>query len=84
MAMRRPIAALDNGGTPEVVEHGKSGLLSAPYDIPAYAANILTLLRDPALRARMGEHGRRRVVEYFNAQRMVADTAAAYDKILAS
>lgn len=84
MAMRRPIAALDNGGTPEVVEHGKSGLLSAPYDIPAYTANILTLLRDPALRARMGEHGRRRVVEYFNAQRMVADTAAAYEKILAS
>lgn len=84
MAMRRPIAALNNGGTPEVVEHGKSGLLSAPYDIPAYTANILTLLRDPALRARMGEHGRRRVVEYFNAQRMAADAAAAYDKILAS
>jgi len=83
MAMRRPIAALDNGGTPEVVEHGKSGLLSAPYDIPAYTANILTLLRDPGLRARMGEHGRRRVVEYFNAQRMAADAAAAYEKILA-
>lgn len=83
MAMRRPVLALDNGGTPEVVEHGKSGLLSAPYDIAAYAANMLTLLRDPALRARMGEHGRNRVVEYFNAQRMAADAAAAYEKILA-
>lgn len=82
MAMRRPVAALDNGGTPEVVEHGKAGLLSAPYDIPAYTANILTLLRDPALRARMGEYGRKRVVEYFNAQRMAKDTAAAYEKLL--
>lgn len=82
MAMRRPIAALDNGGTPEVVEHGKSGLLSPPYDIAAYAANVATLLKDPALRARMGEHGRARVVDYFNAQRMAADAAAAYEKIL--
>jgi glycosyltransferase involved in cell wall biosynthesis len=82
MAMRRPVAALDNGGTPEVVEHGKSGLLSAPYDIAAYATNVATLLRDPALRARMGEHGRKRVVEYFNAERMAADAAAAYEKIL--
>jgi glycosyltransferase involved in cell wall biosynthesis len=84
MAMRRPVVALNNGGTPEVVEHGKSGLLSAPYDIAAYAANILTLLRDPALRARMGEYGRQRVLEYFNAQRMAADAAAAYEKILSS
>lgn len=83
MAMRRPVAALDNGGTPEVVEHGKAGLLSAPYDIAAYAANILTLLRDPALRQRMGEYGRQRVIDYFNAQRMAADTAAAYEKVLA-
>ena len=82
MAMRRPVAALDNGGTPEVVEHGKAGLLSAPYDIEAYTANILTLLRDPALRQRMGEYGRRRVVEYFNAQRMVKETAGAYEKVL--
>jgi glycosyltransferase involved in cell wall biosynthesis len=84
MAMRRPIAALDNGGTPEVVEHGKSGLLSAPYDIPAYTANILTLLGDGELRARMGRHGRQRVVDFFNAQRMVAETAGVYEKVLAS
>ncbi len=84
MAMRRPVVALDNGGTPEVVEHGRSGLLSPPYDIPALAANIVRLLRDPAERARMGEHGRQRVVEYFNAPRMAADAAAAYEKILSA
>jgi glycosyltransferase involved in cell wall biosynthesis len=84
MAMRRPIAALDNGGTPEVVEHGKAGLLSAPYDIAAYTANILTLLRDPAMRARMGEYGRKRVIEFFNAPRMAAETAAVYEKLLRS
>ena len=57
MAMRLPVVALDSGGTPEVVEHGRSGLLSAPGDIDALAANIVELLSDagPA-----GPHGRAR------------------------
>jgi len=53
MAMKRPVVALTNGGTPEVVEHGKCGLLSRPGDIDALAANLIRLLDDPALRARL-------------------------------
>jgi glycosyltransferase involved in cell wall biosynthesis len=83
MAMRRPVAALNNGGTPEVVEHGQSGLLSDPWNVPALAANILTLISDAELRARMGAYGRSRVIEYFNSERMAADAARAYDAILA-
>ena len=30
MAMQLPVVALDSGGTPEVVEHGRSGLLCPP------------------------------------------------------
>jgi glycosyltransferase involved in cell wall biosynthesis len=82
MAMKRPVIAIDNGGTPEVVEHGLAGLLSPPWDIPALTANLLTLLRDPALRTRMGAYGHRRVGQYFNAQRMAAEATAAYEKIL--
>jgi glycosyltransferase involved in cell wall biosynthesis len=82
MAMQRPVAALNNGGTPEVVEHGRSGLLSDPSNVPALAANILTLISDAELRARMGAYGRSRVVEYFNSERMAADAARAYDEIL--
>ena len=58
MAMKRPVVALTNGGTPEVVEHGKCGLLSPPGDIDALAANLLRLLDDPALRTQFGEYGR--------------------------
>jgi glycosyltransferase involved in cell wall biosynthesis len=82
MAMRRPVIAVDNGGTPEVVEHGRTGLLSRPWDIPGLAANILTLLRDPELRARMGEQGRARVLELFTAQRMARDAGEAYERVL--
>src|SRR5450432_434011 len=46
MAMKRPVVALTTGGTPEVVEHGKSGLLSSPGDIDGLAANLLQLLEN--------------------------------------
>ncbi len=83
MAMKRPVVALNNGGTPEVVEHGKSGLLSPPGDIDALAANLIRLLNSPALRAEMGEQGRLRVEQHFNPQRMASDFAALYARMLA-
>src|SRR5262249_54044754 len=55
MAMKRPVVALTNGGTPEVVVHGKCGLLSPPGDIDALAGNLLRLLRDASLRTQFGE-----------------------------
>jgi glycosyltransferase involved in cell wall biosynthesis len=83
MAMKRPVVALTNGGTPEVVEHGKCGLLSPPGDIDALAANLLRLLDDPALRSQFGEHGRLRVEQHFTPQRMASDFAALYARMLA-
>src|SRR5262249_54162308 len=82
MAMQKPVVAVNNGGTPEVVEHGKSGLLSPPWDVPALAAHISTLLKDRELRAEFGRYGRARVLERFSAERMARDAAAAYERIL--
>jgi glycosyltransferase involved in cell wall biosynthesis len=81
MAMKRPVVSLNNGGTPEVVEHGRSGLLSPPHDIGALAQNIVTLLEDPDLRARFGAYGRSRVLETFTAERMARDAGRAYDAL---
>ena len=83
MAMKRPVVALANGGTPEVVEHGKCGLLSPPGDIDALAANLIRLLDNPELRTQFGEHGRLRVEQHFTPQRMASDFAAVYARILA-
>jgi glycosyltransferase involved in cell wall biosynthesis len=82
-SLKRPVVALTNGGTPEVVEHGKCGLLSPPGDIDALAANLLRLLDDPALRTQFGEYGRSRVEQHFTPQRMASDFAALYARILA-
>lgn len=82
MAMRKPVVAIANGGTPEVVEQGRSGLLSPPWDVPALAANIVRLLEDRELRTQMGSYGRSRVLDYFNGQRMAQEAGAAYQRIL--
>ena len=82
MCMQKPIVALDNGGAREVVEHNKSGLLSAPQDIDQLAQNIVTLINDSEMRMRMGEHGRERAVAYFTPERMALDTEHIYSKIL--
>jgi glycosyltransferase involved in cell wall biosynthesis len=84
MAMQKPVVALGDGGTPEVVEHGRSGLLSPAQDIDALAGNILTLIKDPALRVRFGAQGRARVLEHFTAERMARNAGAAYEAIVNS
>lgn len=83
MAMKRPVVALANGGTPEVVEHGKCGLLSPPGDIECLAANLVRLLREPALRAQFGEYGRQRVEAHFAPQRLASDFTELYQRMLA-
>ena len=84
MAMKKPVVALASGGAPEIVEQGKSGLLSARGDADALAANLLKLLRDSGLRARMGEYGRRRVEEHFALQRLARDMEQVYSAVVAS
>lgn len=82
MAMKKAVVALDSGGPREIVEHGKSGLLSQPEDVEQFAENILTLVNDASLRRQMGEYARQRVDEYFNPQRLANEVAQIYQLIL--
>ena len=83
MAMKRPVVALTNGGTPEVVEHGKCGLLSPLATSMRWRPISSRLLDDPALRTQFGEYGRLRVEQHFTPQRMASDFAALYARLLA-
>jgi glycosyltransferase involved in cell wall biosynthesis len=80
MALRRPVIALDNGGAREIVDDG-SGVLVPPGDVASLAEGIVRLLGDPDLRRRMGEHGRRRVIDEFSSVRMANDMAALYARL---
>jgi len=81
MACSRAIVATRAGGIPEIVQEGVTGVLVEPRDHKAMAREIVGLLRDEALRTRMGEAGRVRVGEKFTVERMVAETAAAYARV---
>jgi glycosyltransferase involved in cell wall biosynthesis len=81
MACRRPIVATRAGGIPEIVGDGVTGLLVPPRDARALAEAIVRVLRDPALRQRLGEAGFNRVRDRFTVDRMVAQTAAVYERV---
>jgi glycosyltransferase involved in cell wall biosynthesis len=81
MAAGKPIVATSTGGIPEVVVDGETGMLVAPRDHEGMAAAIVTLLEDPALRARMGAAGLARARQRFSAQRMVKDTLRVYQRV---
>jgi glycosyltransferase involved in cell wall biosynthesis len=82
MALERPVVALNNGGTKEVVVNEVTGFLSEPGDTAALATNLLRLLENPPLRTQMGRAGRQRVVDYLSASRMAERVAHVYDRIL--
>ncbi len=84
MACRRPVVASRTGGIDEAVEDGRTGLLVEPRDEAGLADALVTLLEDDARRARMGDAGRARVEEKFSVDRMIADTLAAYERVLNS
>ena len=64
MALGRPVVATRVGGIPAVVLDGETGRLVAPDDPPALAGAVTELLKDPGVRRRMGEAGRRRADEF--------------------
>lgn len=68
MAMGVPVVAADEGGPKEIVRGGQDGLLVDVADTPAFAAALVRLGADPALRARMGATGRERATGDFTAQ----------------
>ncbi|MFV1876502.1 glycosyltransferase family 4 protein [Nioella sp.] len=67
MAARMPVIATAVGGVSELVEDGINGYLVAPGDGAALRAAILRVMKDSALRQRMGGAGRAKVEAHFTA-----------------
>jgi glycogen synthase len=75
-ALGVPIAAMDTGGTRDIIDPGVTGLLSSsPEEL---ADDVRTLRQDEALRARLGAAARRRVETEFDADAVVARVERLY------
>jgi glycosyltransferase involved in cell wall biosynthesis len=84
MAFGLPVVATTAGGLPEVVQDGVTGILVPPGDAPALADAITCLIRDPALRRRLGAAGRERVRSHFTVDAVVNETLRVYRSFIAA
>ncbi|MCX8504937.1 MAG: glycosyltransferase family 4 protein [Beijerinckiaceae bacterium] len=77
-SLGRPLVATDVPGCRDVAVDGETGLLVPVDDAKALASAIETLVRDPALRAKLGANGRRRVEKLFSSTAIGTEIAAIY------
>ena len=80
-AAGRAIIATDVGGTGEIIEQGKSGVLIQVGDVDALAAALVQLADHPDLRARLGGAARDHAGRVFGMERFVRETAAMYEEL---
>ena len=78
MAMGLAVVGTRAGGIPEAVVPGVTGELVEPGEAKPLAAQIVKLLKDPALRRTYGEAGRQRVARQFDVEHLVEGTLSAY------
>lgn len=82
MACGLPCVATAVGGTPEVLEDGRTGYTVASEDHHAAAARILRLLEDREGAREMGLRARRVIEERYSAQSMIERMVGLYDGLL--
>ncbi|HKH44287.1 MAG TPA: glycosyltransferase family 4 protein [Thermoanaerobaculia bacterium] len=83
MARGLPVVGCRRGGAPDVVEDGVTGLLVEPDDAEGLARALLRLIRDPELRHRLGDEGRRQATSRFTLESMAARTLDVYRRAIA-
>jgi glycosyltransferase involved in cell wall biosynthesis len=81
MAAGLPVIATRVGGVPEIIEHGRNGLLVEPADAGAIADAIHTLCASPEQRKRLVE-GARQTSLRFDIVRTAAEVQLAYEALL--
>jgi glycosyltransferase involved in cell wall biosynthesis len=81
MLAGRPVIATDAGGAPEVVSHGKTGLLTPMKDSNALAAAIRQYLENPAWAAFVANAGKAVAEERFTDRTMNAKFLNALEAI---
>lgn len=79
-ALGVPIAAMSTGGTPDIVVHEETGLLSRSTG--ELATDVRRLRDDGALRARLGEAARQRAASLFDAASVVLRIETLYRDLL--
>jgi len=81
-AFKKPVVATTVGSIPEVVEHGKTGLLVPPKDVTALADAITKLLKNDKLRKEMGQNAYEKMKEELPWDKIADKTIGIYKKVI--
>ena len=84
MAMGIPVVSTRVSGIPELVDGEQTGLLVPPRDADALADALARLLDDPALRQRLGQAGRQRVLDEFELEQNSHELLALFEHYLSA
>ncbi len=77
-----PVVSTTHADIPEVVVHGRTGLLSPERDLDALAENLERLVTTPSLWEPMGAAGRAHVEEHYNVAIQASLLEDRYEKLL--
>jgi glycosyltransferase involved in cell wall biosynthesis len=83
MAAGRAIVCSDQGGLPELIEHGSNGLLATSGSPESFAAQLQILIEDRELRQALGAAARQSIELRFTDDSIAAQTEKQYRKLLA-
>lgn len=77
-----PVVVTDAGGSREAVQHEQTGLVVSKCRPDLLAEALLSLLRNPDLRQRLGQAGQNRARREFTRERMVEAMVRVYGEVL--
>ena len=81
MMAEKPVVASRMGSIPEIVDHGRTGLLFQPGNIAELTAHIQRLYADPAKCLSMGSAGRFKAEIYYSRQAVYARLMEIIDRV---
>ena len=84
MACGLPVVASRCSSLPEIVEHGRSGLLCPPGDVAEFVASLRRLAGDAHLHASMSDAAMHRIRSHFTFDMMVARYVSLYRRLTSS
>jgi len=78
MVKSKPIIAFNISSNPEIVVDGETGYLIDNLDLKAFAQKTKLLIENDSLRQKIGESGKKRVIDCFN----ISDRITEFEKYL--
>lgn len=81
MACGTAVLACATGGLREIIEHGRDGWLVPRCNEKALGAAIVSLSRQPLLRARLVREGRKKVASRFSSDRYLTELESFYQNV---